>query len=409
MTACNLRVAYVMSRFPKLSETFVLYEMLALDDLGVEIGIYPLIHEREPVAHADVARVRDRVYRPRPIVRTTLAALAHYARRKPGVLFGVGWQIARGSAGSRRMLLASIATIPRAVAFARAFENARVRHIHAHFATHATTAALIAHRLTGIPFSFTAHAHDIYVDQRLLCVKTAEAAFVVAISEYNRGVIARACGQSAHDKTQVVHCGVDTSLFAPPERERDGPFRIVCVGSLEEKKGQRYLIEACRQLRAQGVAFECVLIGDGACREALVAQAAAADLTSVVRFLGGQPRDVVLAMVRDAGAVVLPSVVTGSGKMEGIPVALMEALACARAVVATRISGVPELVVDGETGLLVAQRDSAALAAALARLQSDSVLRQRLGAAGRRKVCEEFDLRANADVLRALFAQSAQE
>jgi colanic acid/amylovoran biosynthesis glycosyltransferase len=404
-----LRVAYLVSRFPKLSETFVLYELLALGELNVDVSIYPLLREREAVAHAEVERVRERVRYTRLLSRQTLGALAHFARRKPRALASVSWLVARGSFSlrRRRAFVASLATLPKAVADARQMEAAGVEHVHAHFATHATTAAMVVKRLTGIPYSFTAHAHDIYVDQRLLREKTAEAAFVATISEYNRAFIARHCRPADITKLQVVHCGVDTTLFVPPApRARSGPLRIVCVGSLEPKKGQRYLVDACRLLRDRGVAFRCEFIGGGEDQPALTAQVSAAGLDDSVTLRGAQPRAVVLDTVRDADVVVLPSIVTASGKMEGIPVALMEALACARPVVATRISGVPELVSDGDTGLLVEQRDARALADALQRLHADPQLAERLGAAGRRKVLAEFDLRANAATLRALIAAS---
>jgi colanic acid/amylovoran biosynthesis glycosyltransferase len=404
-----LRVAYIVSRFPKLSETFVLYELLALAELDVDVSIYPLLRQDESVAHAEVARARSRVRYARLLSRATVAGFARYLRRQPMALASVSWLVARGSFGRRRTFLASIATLPRAVAYARMLEVAKVEHVHAHFATHATTAALVIKRLTGIPYSFTAHAHDIYVDQRLLAEKTAEAAFVATISEFNRQFIARHSRPEDARKLHVVHCGVDTMLFAPPvQRERVGPWRVVCVGSLEAKKGQRYLIEACRILRARGLALECELIGAGDDRGALEAQIRAAELADVVALRGAQPRAVVLEAVRQADVVVLPSVVTASGKMEGIPVALMEALACARPVVATRISGVPELVVDDETGLLVEQRDAAALADALARLHGDPALAARLGHAGRCKVMAEFDLRDNVVALRALLAESVR-
>jgi glycosyltransferase involved in cell wall biosynthesis len=401
-----LRVGYLVSRFPKLSETFVLYEALALRELDVDVAIYPLKHERETVAHPDVARLRGRVHQPRRRALAAARALAHYARRRPRALVGAVWDATRGSWGRRRTLTGSLATLPLAVEMAYAMEQTGVEHAHAHFASHATTAALVVRRLTGIPFRFTAHAHDIYVDQRLLREKVAEASFVVTISEFNRALIARYAEPADMPKVRVLHCGVDTALFAPPaDRAAREELRIVCVGSLEEKKGQRFLLDACALLRERGVPFECVLVGGGASREALERQIVERELDASVRLLGPQPRDTVLELVRDADVVVLPSIVTSSGKMEGIPVALMEALACARPVVATRISGVPELVVDGETGLLVPQRDAPALADALARLHAEPELGARLGAAGRELVLREFDLRTNAAALHALIAE----
>jgi colanic acid/amylovoran biosynthesis glycosyltransferase len=166
----------------------------------------------------------------------------------------------------------------------------------------------------------------------------------------------------------------------------------VCVGSLEEKKGQTYLVEACRLLKQRGLDFVCHLIGDGQSREALEQQIQAAGLSGLVRLEGGQPRDQVVRMLRQADVVALPSIVTKSGKMEGIPVALMEPLACEVPVVSTRISGIPELVEDGVTGLLVPPQDPAALAGALERLARDPELGRRMGRAGRAKVLREFDL-----------------
>jgi colanic acid/amylovoran biosynthesis glycosyltransferase len=265
------------------------------------------------------------------------------------------------------------------------------------------------HRLTGIPFSFTVHAHDLYVDQHMLEQKVRAAAFVVAISEYNKQFIVRHCGEDVHDKIEVVHCGVDTRLFQPRQQDSgSGPFTIVCVGSLEEKKGQTYLVEACRLLKQRGLDFVCHLVGDGQSRAALEQQIQQAGLSGLVRLEGGQPRDQVVRMLRGADVVALPSIITKTGKMEGIPVSLMEPLACEVPVVSTRISGIPELVEDGVTGLLVPPQDPAALADALDRLARDSELGRRMGRAGRAKVLREFDLADNTAKLAQLMIGGAR-
>jgi glycosyltransferase involved in cell wall biosynthesis len=400
-----MRIAYVMSRFPKLSETFVLLEMLALQQHDFDISIYPLVIEKTSVSHSEVALLESRVRAASPLSTSTARAIWHYARHKPAALFGACLHVARANAAPKRAFLASLATLPRAVWMAWSMERTGIEHIHAHFATHATTAAFVVSRLTSIPFSFTAHAQDIYLNQRMLADKVRAAAFVVTISEYNKRFITRFAGATAADKIHVVHCGVDTHLFQPDASQRaGGPFLIVCVGRLVEMKGQTYLIDACRLLKERGIAFQCALIGDGERRKALERHVVSAGLHNEVRFLGGQPRSVVLDTVCQADAVVLPSIVTPSGRMEGIPVALMEALACQRAVVATRISGIPELITDGESGLLVEPGDPRALANALARLANDDALRARLGAAGRKTVVDAFDLEANTAQLAELFA-----
>lgn len=391
--ATSLKVAYIMSRFPKISETFVLYEMLALQQQGVNVEVFPLINERAKVVHAEAKQFVERAhYLPvlsLPIVRANL----HFLRTRPAAYLRVWLEVLRGTFGSLNYTVGGLGIIPKAAKFAYDMQRLGVTHIHAHFANHPTVAALVVHRLTGIPFSFTAHAHDIYVDQHMLREKVRAAKFVVAISEYNKELIVRHAGADTRAKVQVVHCGVDTRLFQPRQSVASGaPFTIVCVGSLEEKKGQTYLLAACQILKQRGLRFVCHLIGDGQTRPALEAQISRDGLADVVRLAGSRPRDEVLSMLAQADVVALPSIRTASGKMEGIPVALMEPLACEVPVVSTRTSGIPELVEEGVTGLLVPPQDPLALADALQRLANDPELGRRLGRAGREKVLREFDL-----------------
>lgn len=198
--------------------------------------------------------------------------------------------------------------------------------------------------------------------------KVAAAGFVVAISEFNRRMLIDLYGSIAAERVMVVHCGIDPTLFRPREqRDSREPFTIVCVGSLAGYKGQRYLIDACARLRDRRIPFRCLLVGEGDDRPRLEEQIRQLELEQQVTLMGALPRHRVSEVVRQADVVALPSVVMPNGKMEGIPMALMEALASEVPVVATSISGIPELVHDGETGLLVPQRDAAALADALAR------------------------------------------
>lgn len=391
----KLNVAYIMSRFPKLSETFVLYEMLALQQQGVGVEIFPLINERAKVMHEEAkpfaARARYQPVLSWPILKAQLGWL----RARPRAYLGLWSEVLRGAWGSPNYLIGGLGILPMAARFAEEMRALGITHIHAHFANHPTVAALVAHRLTGIPFSFTAHAHDLYVDQHMLKQKVRAAAFVVAISNYNKELIVKHCGEDARDKVVVIHCGVDTSLFRPRQKAAGGPFTIVCVGSLEQKKGQAHLVEACRLLKQRNLDFVCHLIGDGQNRAALEQQIQQAGLSGLVRLEGGRPRAEVLRMLEQADVVALPSIQTKSGKMEGIPVALMEPLACEVPVVSTRISGIPELVEDGVTGLLVPPGDPAALAGALERLAHDPELGRRMGRAGRAKVLREFDLADN--------------
>jgi glycosyltransferase involved in cell wall biosynthesis len=272
-----------------------------------------------------------------------------------------------------------------------------IAHVHCHFSNHPAAAGFVINRLTGIPYSFTAHGFDLHVDRHMLCEKVAEAAFVVAVSEYNRKLILEECGERSRSRLTVIHCGVDTGLFRPRERAAAArPFSILCVGTLHEVKGQAYLVETCRLLVEAGVDVTCTLVGDGPDRTTLVRQITTAGLEGRVAVAGRRTRAEVAELIGRAHVLVSPSVPTAEGKREGIPVVLMEAMASGVPVVASGISGIPELVEDGKTGLLVPPRDPSALASALHRLHDDPAFRESLARAGREMVEREFDVRKNA-------------
>jgi colanic acid/amylovoran biosynthesis glycosyltransferase len=402
--AGRLKVAYVMSRFPKLSETFVLGEILAVEAQGVEVELYPLLRAREDVVHPEArplaARARYQPFLSFAIVGSQL----HFLRSRPRAYLGALAGLLRGTWGSLNYLVGGLGIFPKVVHAARAMEARGVEHVHCHFSNHPAAAGYVVHRLTGIPYSFTAHGFDLHVDRHMLCEKVEEAAFVVPVSQYNRELIEAECGARAGAKLAVIHCGVDTDFFrpregAPPER----PFAVLCVGTLHEVKGQRYLVEACRLLAEAGVDLTCTFVGDGPDRAALARRIQAAGLEGRIVLAGRRTRAELVEHLRAAHVLVAPSVPTSEGKREGIPVVLMEAMASGIPVVASGISGIPELVEEGVSGLLVPPRDPRAVADALGRLLDDAPLRQQLGAAGREKVVREFDSHTNAAELVSRF------
>jgi colanic acid/amylovoran biosynthesis glycosyltransferase len=404
-----VRVAYIMSRFPKLTETFVLYEILALEAQGVPVEVFPLLREKSRVVHPETAAVVARA-RFHPFVSWRIVrAHLHYLRHRPAAYLGVVAEVLRGTLGSANFFVGALGILPKSVRFAYEMQALGVTHVHAHFATHPAVAALIVHRLTGIPFSFTAHGSDLHVERRMLDRKVAAAAFAVAISRFNQEIMLRECGEAAREKIHVVHCGVDPQRFPRQTGEhRGGALRILCVAAFEEVKGHRTLIDACRQLRDLGVRFVCDLVGTGPLQSEIQSWIAASHLDGMVRLHGAQPRQEVARMLAAADVFCLPSVPTAGGKREGIPVVLMEAMASELPVVSSRLSGIPELVADGISGWLVEPRDSAGLADALARLGADPTLRLRMGRAGRRIVDEQFHQQKNAGILQRLFTASSQ-
>jgi len=403
-------VAYVVSRFPKLSETFVLFEILAVEQEGIHVEIYPLQRERADTIHPEAKRLVERAHYAPLLSLAILGSQLHYLFRRPGAYLRTLFDLVRWNLGSARYLGGALAFFPKAVHFARRMREDGVSHVHAHFASHPAAVAFAIHRLEGIPYSFTAHGSDLHRDRHMLRQKVAEARFVVPISEFNRRVILDECGDAHAAKLAVIHCGIDPEIFRPVPSPRSGPahpVRLVCVGTLHEVKGQAVLIEACRLLAARGVAFHCDLVGDGPDRDALLRQARAAGLDGRVRFLGALTRNEVAASLRDSDIAVVPSVPTRDGRREGIPVALMEAAATGRPVVASRLSGIPEAIEDGAQGLLVEPGDAQGLADAIATLAEDPLLRERLGAAARERMLREFDLASNARLLAARFRRRA--
>jgi colanic acid/amylovoran biosynthesis glycosyltransferase len=402
------RIAYITSRFPKLTETFVLYEILELERLGMAVEVFALVHEREAVVHAEAQAVAERAQYGEQGGLGLLAAQVYWLARRPAAYLRAWASAIGGNLRSPKFLLRALAVVPQAAWFARSMQQRGVEHVHAHWATHPALAAFVVRMLAGIPYSFTAHAHDIYVERPMLAEKLRGASFVVTISEYNRRLLAELYGALA-DRVHVIHCGVDAAVFQPrPERPQGDIATLLCVASLQEYKGHSYLLEACARMHAAGQRFRCLLVGEGEQRAALEAQIVRLGLAEHVELLGHQPRSRVSALMGEADIVVLPSVTTASGKREGIPVALMEAMACALPVVATAISGVPELVLHDQTGLLVPERDAASLAEALLLLCRDAELGRRLGLAGRDHVLRHFDLKQNAGRLHTLLERDLE-
>jgi glycosyltransferase involved in cell wall biosynthesis len=396
-----LKVAYIMSRFPKLTETFILYEMIAMQREGVRVETYPLLREKAEVVHPDaVPFVKAAHFQPflsLPILRANL----HYLLRKPGAYLRTLWALLSANLGSFRFFTGAIGIFPKSVFFAYQMKADNVDHVHAHFASHPAAAGFIIHRLAGIPYSFTAHGSDLHRDRHMLREKVAEAAFVVAISNYNKELIISECLGKYQDKVIVIHCGVDRDVFQSPARAMaaetgKNTMRILCVGSLHEVKGQAYLIQACAKLAEKDIDFVCHFVGDGPDRKSLTDLAAQLGISERVHFHGQQKRDRIAQLLQETDVLVAPSVPTSDGRREGIPVVLIEAMSSGVPVIASDLSGIPELVLNERTGLLTPPGDVAAITNALERYYLNPTLRRRLGEAGREMVTEEFDLYKNA-------------
>jgi glycosyltransferase involved in cell wall biosynthesis len=402
------KIAYIMSRFPHLPETFILREMNALERHGWQICLYPLIRQDQSVIHEDARRWIERVrYVPffsvavlKENVITFLKMPLKYVRTWLRLFFE--------NLSSLDFLMRSLAVFPKAVSMAARMGEEGVRHIHAHYATHPALAAWVIHQLAGISYSVTVHAHDIFVDKAMLKTKLEAAAFIVAISDFNRRYLAEHVGSHLLRKIDVIHCGIDPAWYQEKQGIRETltkRLEIINVGSLQPYKGHLHLVEACSLLKERGLRFRCRIIGDGALHQRLERLIEREELQDDVFLLGALPQEEVAGLLPTADCYVQPSVITPEGKMEGIPVALMEAYAAGLPVIATNISGIPELVRPGETGFLVPPEDSLALADMIMHLHHHFDHARQLAKQGRELVLDQFDLDQNVQLLAARFAE----
>jgi colanic acid/amylovoran biosynthesis glycosyltransferase len=393
-----MRLAYIVSRFPHPSETFIVRELDALDAQGdVSIELFSLFEPVDESVHSAASRWAARLFRPR--LSSALRAVCWWLLRRPLRLATTMALVVGGHLASPRVLVRALVTVPLAAALARRLHAVSVQHMHAHYATYPALSAWICHRLLGTPYSFTAHAHDIFIDQSMLRRKLADATFTVAVSEYNRRFLST-YGDPA--RVHVVHCGIDPRAY--PYRPRDvpleGPVRVLCVASLQEYKGHAVLLKALADAPALA-RLELELLGGGPLRGELERRVAELGLTDRVSFHGSASEETVRRRLGQADLFVLPSIIARDGQMEGLPVVLIEALASGLSVVTTNISGIPELVTDGHTGLLTPPGDALALREALEEMSDARFCPDH--AAGRELVEREFDVRVSALRLRGLF------
>jgi len=401
------KIAYVVSHFPKLTETFILDEMIAIEQNGLSIELFPLIRDRSKVVHPAAKPFIIRAHFQPFISLAILKANLFYIKRKPGEYLDTLFSVLKCTWGSYRLFVGSIGIFPKSVFFAYQMAVEGITHVHAHFARHATTTGFVIQRMAGIPYSFTAHGSDIHVDRHMLREKVAEADLVVPISNFNQKVILEECKGQYLDKLKVIHCGVDTQqAFKPRSWNEDIENRttvsIICIGTLHEVKGQTYLINSCKILKEAGYNFVCHFVGDGPDRPSLVKQAAQYGLDCII-FHGVLTRPEIIQMLQEMDIAVTPSVPAHDGRREGIPIVVMEAMASGLPVVASNISGIPELVEDNRNGFLIPPCDVGALVTAIERLIQEPGLRRRFGMAGREKIEKEFSLQLNAAKLAQYF------
>lgn len=402
-----LRLAYLTTGYPYVSHTFIADEVRALRDLGVEIDTFAIRQTDPEDVHTDRDREALRTtfaLRPVRLVRMLRAHLAaiRRARYLPVLRRALAmWQ------GSPREGLWQFFYFVQAVLLWHEMDRRSISHVHAHFANVSSDVAMLATALggEGWSWSLTMHGPTEFADVRhfRLAEKVADARFVACISDFCRSQLMAISDPREWDKLHVVHCGIDTDSFSAgddPRQDASGPLRVVCVGRLVAVKGQHVLLDAVELLGQRGVPVTLELVGDGPDGPDLRRRVRDGGLDDAVRFAGAVGHDMIGGHLASADVFCLASFA------EGVPVVLMEAMGTGLPVVATRIMGIPELVEDDVTGLVVAPGRADLLADALERLGQDAALRARLGASGRERVAQEYELRGSARRLEGLFRAS---
>lgn len=385
-----MRLGYLYSRYPVLSQTFCDMEMLELERRGFELVVGSIHPPLTSIRHPHAGRLQAPVhYAPPGVIVRLWEEKARNENRWPDALVQAH-QRKYGPA------VKAPTRARNASYFAELFRRERVDHFHVHFANRAAHTALFLKAMSGIQFSVTAHGQDFMADlgnDDLLREICDEAEFVAVETEYSRGLMQARCPNAA-TKIHRVYNGMDLANFldANPRSATHAPIEILSVGRLVAFKGFEYLIEACEQLRQRSIHFHCEIIGDGPLHEKLAQQIAELRLGDRVTLSGALPQDCVLEKLRGCHIFALASTTDDKGASDVFPTVILEAMASARPVVSTTLAGIPESVVDKETGLLVPAGESGLFADALETLCRDAELRRRYGTAGRARVEQHFQI-----------------
>lgn len=394
------KIGYVLKVYPRFSETFVVTEILAREAAGEDLAIYALRPTTDTRFHPELARVQAPVqWIARPTQANRFwAQISAVASNKE--------LVARLGEVLPELMELPASDVVQGVALAQRVQKDGITHLHAHFASLAGRMAWVAHKLTGIPYTITTHAKDIYhesVDQTWLRRICADAHTVIAISRFNQAYLEKLLtGSGANIVLQYNALELDRFPYQEPPAPGNGTLRIAAVGRHVPKKGFGELLDAVHTLVQQGTDVHLTLGGSGELAQELRNKVRLLDLDNHVTMPGPLTQQEVRDMLRDAHVFAAPCVPADDGNVDGLPTVVLEAMACGTPVVTTAVTGLPEVVLDGTTGILLDPNDTAALADALTRIARGDVDTRALSQQARALIEEKFDSRAQAQALAAL-------
>ena len=406
----TLKLGYFVKMYPRISETFIVNEILELERRGVEISIFSLKKPDEGRFHPQVSQVKANVYyldsrqnkTGWPLIREHWPFLEPCKARLWELVEEVMMQ---GSDRQLELLFAS------ASASATALELG-LDHLHAHFASTPSTAAYYASRISGLGFSFTAHAKGIFrdtIDIEQLRSKASAARFVATVTHYNKRHMLSILPSIQPENIKVVYNGIDLDLFRYAAMSHREAGLILSVGRLVPKKGFCDLVAACSILKKQGVSFKCVIVGDGEQRRQIESLIRELGLEDQITLVGSMNQADVREYLNKASVFALPCIADADGNQDALPTVLLEAQAAGCPIVSTNLSGVPEIVDHNKNGLLVSPGNADELAEAIKEVLGNRELAQKLAIEGRRKAESTFDVKKNVAVLEQHFRAAISE
>jgi colanic acid/amylovoran biosynthesis glycosyltransferase len=398
-------IAYITQSFPGLTTTFIYREVLGLRKVGFHIVTFAIWKPNVNKLSTESKHLVDGSFYVFPISWPRfIAAHLYFFFTRPlkyvSTLFFVLTRKGESIANRRRTFFHFF----EAIYLALDAKREGVRHIHAHFTANAATVALIIARMLDISFSLTAH-NTYFTDRVVLKEKLKAAKFIIAISRYSQDFLLRYLPEEElKGKSHIVHCGISPDDFVPATHKATNQRPLIfSIAQFVERKGFPILLKACKILAERGHDFQCLIAGDGPQRSLLEQLVTEYQIQDKVQLIGVVFQEQLVDYLNKADIFVLPCLTTSDGDRDGIPVVLMEAMAMEIPTISTYVSGIPELIEDGQSGLLVEEKDSAALADAMQRLLKDDELGQRLGKNGRHKVIQEFNIHENVAQLVTLF------
>lgn len=405
-------IAVVMTYFPRIEETYILREINELERHGQPVVVVPIVRESPPIVHEQAKPWLQRAVFTPFLSRAIVASNVRSFIREPRRYLRLLGTLIGGTIWRPSTLVRSLSIVPKAVHLAEVLKEKGVRHVHSHFATHASTLAYAIASVSDITFSFTVHGPDIFVHRMLLRKKLEKARFVRAVSTFNKAFLSGLYPHETEGKIEVVRTGVNPDVYEEAARRSSRvPHvrpQLLSISPLTARTGFGFLIDACARLIKDGVELDCRIVGDGPLRRTAEQWIAQRGLTDHVRILGNLPQHEVARLMGETDIFVLPSIIASDGQMDGIPVSLMEAMAAGKPVVASALSGIPELVRHDISGLLVDAAHPQRIADAIRRLIEDPALRERLGAAAKSVVRERFDVRVTSQSLIRLFDRTGE-